>query len=93
MSTDIHRTLEITDLHTMPDGHLSYRRGGIPCLGDLPLLLVHYCWHRGMDLDDLADGFGPGSGTHGDWSAVRDSTQDAQDKMLARALNWLGVVG
>lgn len=79
----------ITNLKMMPEGHLSYDEDGRPCLANLHCLLVRRCWHNGMDLEDLADGFGPGSGTHGDWSAVRDSSPEAWAKMLERALNFM----
>lgn len=53
------------------------------------LFLIREAWHRGLDLEEEADGFGPGAGTHGDWSAVRDSSQEAVELMLAKALNFL----
>lgn len=52
------------------------------------MLLIREAWHRGLDLEDLADGFGPGVGTHGDWSAIRDSSPEAINAMLTRALNF-----
>lgn len=53
------------------------------------LLVVRMCWESGMDLEDLADGFGGGMGTRGDWSAIRDSSPEAMARMTERALNWI----
>lgn len=56
----------------------------------LPLFLINEAWGRGCSFEDLADGFGPGRGTcGGDWSGIRDSGEDAQNRMLQRALNFL----
>lgn len=60
---------------------------GIPGSGWLPLMVVRAAWEGGVDYEDLADGFGAGNGTHGDWSGIRDSSMDAQVAMLERALN------
>lgn len=54
-----------------------------------PLFLIHQAWDRGASFEDLADGFGEGVGTHGDWSAIRDSSAGAVTRMLERALNHL----
>lgn len=55
-----------------------------------PLFLVGEAMKRGCDFEDLADGFGPGLGTMGgDWSGIRDSTDEAVAAMLERALNHL----
>jgi len=55
----------------------------------LPLHLISQAWYAGLDLDDLADGFGLGVGTLGDWSSIRDSSEEKQLLMLERALNYL----
>ena len=52
------------------------------------LFLIREAWVRGMNVDDLCDGFGPGVGALGDWSAIRDSSPEAIDAMLTRALNF-----
>jgi hypothetical protein len=54
-----------------------------------PLLVIRLAWEHGLDVEDVADGFGPGAGTHGDWSAIRDSSEAAIAAMVERALNWL----
>jgi hypothetical protein len=54
-----------------------------------PLFLVREAWNRGLDLEALADGYGEGEGTHGDWSGVRDSSDGAITRMLEAALNFL----
>lgn len=56
---------------------------------EFPLFLIGEAWERGLDVEDLADGFGKGLGTQGDWSAIRDSSKAAKDVMLERALNHL----
>jgi hypothetical protein len=53
------------------------------------LFLIREAWDRGLDLEKLADGFGAGEGTKGDWSAIRDSSHHAKEKMLEAALNYL----
>lgn len=53
-----------------------------------PLFLIHEAWGP-VDFEDLADGYGPGMGTHGDWSGIRDSSPEAIERMLERALNHL----
>lgn len=52
------------------------------------LFLIQAAWYKGMKIEDLADGFGPGQGTHGDWSAIRDSSEGATMKMFERAINF-----
>ena len=56
---------------------------------DVTLFLIREAWDKGMDVEDLADGYGPGAGTHGDWSGIRDSSKEAQTRMFERALNHL----
>ena len=53
------------------------------------LWLIRQAWDKGMDLEDLADGYGAGAGTHGDWSGVRDSSDEAVAAMLGRALTYM----
>jgi len=55
-----------------------------------PLFIVRQAWDRGLDLEDLADGYGPGLGTMGgDWSGIRDSSEPALRAMVEAALNFL----
>lgn len=56
---------------------------------NFPLFLIGEARARGCDFEGLADGFGPGMGTDGDWSGIRDSTNEAVAAMLERALNHL----
>jgi hypothetical protein len=60
-----------------------------PASATWPMLMLRLAWQHGLNLEDLADGFGPGAGTHGDWSAIRDSSTEALLAMVERALNWL----
>lgn len=54
------------------------------------LVLIQKAYHKGCSFEDLADGFGEGKGTMGgDWSGIRDSSPNATNKMLERALNFL----
>ena len=62
---------------------------GITMSATWELFLIRQAWERGMDVEDLADGFGEGQGTHGDWSGIRDSTDGAVEAMTGRALNHL----
>ena len=55
-----------------------------------PLFLIREAWSRGLDMEDLADGFGEGMGTmDGDWSGIRDSSPEALNLMLQKTLNHL----
>lgn len=53
------------------------------------LWLIRQAWESGADLEGLADGFGKGMGTMGDWSAIRDSSADAKVEMLEVAVEYL----
>ena len=71
---------------TGKDGKMSYT-------ADLVILLLKIGWNKtdrlGEKFEELADGFGIGAGTLGDWSAIRDSSDDAKMKMLEATLNHL----
>lgn len=54
-----------------------------------PLFIIAEAWARNLDLEAEADGYGPGAGTFGDWSGIRDSSPTAIDKMLEKSLNFL----
>jgi len=55
---------------------------------DISLLLIRHAWDAGVEYEDLADGYGKGEGTNGDWSGIRDSSTEAKNRMLERALNY-----
>ena len=68
----------------------SYVQDGMNCGASWFLYLIHEAWGAGCDFEDLADGFGPGSGTMGgDWSGIRDSSPEAKRLMTQRALNFV----
>lgn len=71
-----------------PDGIQGLDRG-VSFRASYSLFLIREAWDRGADLEALADGFGPGAGTKGDWSAIRDSSPKAITAMLEAALNFL----
>lgn len=52
-----------------------------------PLYIIARAWEAGVSFEDLADGFGRGLGTQGDWSAIRDSSDEQIERMLERALS------
>lgn len=54
-----------------------------------PLFFIKMAWNKGMNVEDLADGYGKGMGTNGDWSAIRDSSETATGNMFERAINFL----
>jgi len=55
-----------------------------------PRFVIRMAWDKGMDVEDLADGYGKGLGTMGgDWSGIRDSSDEAIAKMTCRAINYL----
>lgn len=81
---------EWTALTVNADGSLDFRRrDGREGRASLPLLLIRKAWSKGLNLEGLADGFGAGRGTKGDWSAIRDSTEPAIAAMLMAAVNFL----
>lgn len=72
-------------------GSFSYVKDGCNHSASFPLFLIRHAWEKGCDLEELADGFGPGAGTMGDWSGIRDSSDTAIAQMLERSLNFLGL--
>jgi len=54
------------------------------------LFLIQAAWRLGCDFEDLADGYGEGMGTMGgDWSGIRDSSDEAVAAMFAKAKAFL----
>ncbi len=74
-------------------GEFSYWKDGIAHSACFDLFLISAAWHRGCNFEALADGYGAGEGTFGDWSGIRDSSDKAREAMLERALNFLGLGG
>ena len=70
-------------------GEFGYSANERNFISSFQLFLIREAWDRGADFEDLADGYGPGMGTQGDWSGIRDSSPEAQEQMLERALNHL----
>jgi hypothetical protein len=68
-------------------GVIAYQHGDVSATGHLALVLVRLAWEQGVSFEREADGFGPGEGTKGDWSAIRDSSEGATARMLEKALN------
>lgn len=60
---------------------------------------IHDVWFAPLSdeqwaaVDAECDGFGPGSGSHGDWSGIRDSTPEAVERMYAAAQRFARFVG
>lgn len=77
------------DVEIIEPGVIRYvNKNGTRATASLDLLLIHEAWGK-VEFEDLADGSGPGQGTHGDWSGIRDSSMGARARMLQRALNAL----
>lgn len=78
-----------------PDGRLDPNRieyrdeRGATHEASLAMLLIDEAWGRGCSFEAEADGYGVGAGTHGDWSGIRDSSDEAKALMLEKALNFL----
>ena len=72
-------------------GVIAYDDGETGCASEswMPLTIIRLTWHKGCYFEDLADGYGDGGGTGGDWSGIRDSSEIAIEKMLERALNFI----
>jgi hypothetical protein len=81
----------ITNLHISNHGSFEYQYRSDPCVVDasacFSLYIIREAWDAGVDFEELADGYGEGGGTHGDWSSIRDSSDGAITAMLERALN------
>jgi len=65
---------------------------GTKCSANFPLFLIRAAWNRGCDFEFEADGFGKGEGTCGDWSGIRDSSDEATEAMLEKALLHLNLI-
>lgn len=81
--------IDITDVEILQHGEVTYRRGSLNTQSKLSLWLIREAWGNGCGFEDLADGFGLGLGTNGDWSAIRDSSPRQQALMLERAMNFV----
>lgn len=69
---------------------VNHAMGGCRFSASFSLFLIRHAWERGCRaIEVYADGFGAGQGTYGDWSAIRDSSNDAKNKMLEASLNFL----
>ena len=87
------RTDEGLDLKVNEAGAFTYQKGRVQHCANFPLFLVKAAWTKGCGMEDLADGFGKGMGTMGgDWSGIRDSSEEATNLMLERALVFLGLL-
>lgn len=65
----------------------------MPFSAGWPLFIIGQARQRGCTFEELADGYGEGEGTHGDWSGIRDSSFRALERMTERALNYLFPIG
>lgn len=83
------RTIEKLEGITVIEGKEKYENTEYGYKASLVLTVIRISWHKGCDFEDLADGFGPGCGTHGDWSAIRDSSPESIMSMLERSLNYI----
>lgn len=84
----------IKDLELKDDGNFVYVDTDwngfgeeMRCSASPVLFIIRRAWDGGVNFEDLADGYGEGMGTHGDWSGIRDSSQEAKGRMFERALN------
>jgi hypothetical protein len=86
------QTVRSIKLATNENGRITGTHGatsqvpGVEFSARLDLLVIKAAWEAGVSFENLADGFGPGRGTQGDWSGIRDSSEEATMKMLERAL-------
>lgn len=81
------------ELRVEDAGAFSYQKGNVQHRANFPLFLIKAAWTKHCGMEDLADGFGEGMGTmNGDWSGIRDSSDEATSRMLERALVFLGLL-
>lgn len=66
------------------DGKFAYfdTERKVTCSANFPLAIIRMAWDSGCDFEQEADGFGPGEGTKGDWSGIRDSSDAARATMF-----------
>lgn len=76
------------NVHVGQAGHFTYTTERGKASANFPLFLIQQAWHRNCNFEAEADGFGKGEGTKNDWSAIRDSSDEAKNAMLAKALNF-----
>ena len=83
--------MRVANVRIASHGEFSYLGPiGLPHTAEFPLFIIKQAWTAGVSFEDLADGFGEGRGTcGGDWSGIRDSTDQAKAEMLERALNLM----
>jgi hypothetical protein len=72
------------------EGYDSETAGGIQFHASFDRFFIRRAWDAGMDFEAEADGFGIGMGTMGgDWSGIRDSSDEAIALMFTKAINAL----
>lgn len=92
--TGVQGESEKTMARFQPDSHVEgVHPNGIRFYARFDLHVIHVAWDAGCNFEKEADGFGPGCGTHGDWSGIRDSTEEAIEKMYAKACRFLRMRG
>ena len=81
----------MTNVAIADHGSFSYTNAsGHNCSANFSLFLIKKAWERGCSFEKEADGFGKGLGTMGgDWSGIRDSSDEAIAEMLTKALRFL----
>lgn len=77
-----------------PHSHVTgVRDNGVRFFARFDLHVIHIARDMGCSFEKEADGFGAGFGTLGDWSAIRDSSEDAVAEMYAKASRFLKMRG
>lgn len=84
--------MKYTDIKINPDGSFTGKEDigiGDPVnfSANFSLFLIREAWDNGVDFENEADGYGPGLGTNGDWSGIRDSSDEAIERMFEKSLN------
>lgn len=69
------------------------RKNGVRFFASFDLHVIHFAWDNGCNFERDCDGFGAGVGTMGDWSAVRDSSGPAVEKMYGKACRFIRARG
>lgn len=72
-----------------PTARFRGMRNGFRFSARADLYLIDAAWQAGCSFEALADGFGRGFGTRGDWSAIRDSSEQAIVAMTAKAVDFI----
>lgn len=85
----IKKTDTLTNVKIENPGKFSFTdEFGHNCGANFPLFFIQRAWYAGCNFEKEADGFGKGLGTQGDWSGIRDSSEEATAALFTKAVAY-----